>query len=286
MTGIRRRAVLRGGAAAIGAAGIAGNTAAQDSQGAARPDFGGWLDGSDGGYLDARGQDEVRVDVGAAGNGDYYAFRPAGIWIDPGTTVVWEWTGQGGQHNVVDEAGNFESDLTAEEGFTFERTFEDGGITEYYCAPHRALGMKGAVAVGEDVPTVTAGGGGGQPTREPYQFAGDTFQQTIAAVIFGALGLGAAALLAAEGYATYRDRSADAEAAAAEAAAEAGVEPGTVPETTEEATETEPVQTIEHDDYDPFGTATMIVVYFLIIALMWVFMYFVEFLGNGPTVIG
>jgi hypothetical protein len=26
--------------------------------------------------------------------------------------------------------------------------------------------------------------------------------------------------------------------------------------------------------------------YFVLVSLLWVFMYFVEFLGNGPTVIG
>ena len=55
---------------------------------------------------------------------------------------------------------------------------------------------------------------------------------------------------------------------------------------TAEAAETEPERTIEHDEFDPTGTAGLIIVYFVIIALLWVFMYFVEFLGNGPTIIG
>lgn len=41
---------------------------------------------------------------------------------------------------------------------------------------------------------------------------------------------------------------------------------------------------IGHDEYDPYGTLTLIGIYFVIIALLWVFMYFVEFLGEGPTV--
>ena len=46
------------------------------------------------------------------------------------------------------------------------------------------------------------------------------------------------------------------------------------------------VREIGHDEFDPVGTATLIVVYFLVLVMMWIFMYFVEFLGRGPTVIG
>ncbi|MFB6196826.1 MAG: hypothetical protein ABEI52_00960, partial [Halobacteriaceae archaeon] len=53
-----------------------------------------------------------------------------------------------------------------------------------------------------------------------------------------------------------------------------------------EAKSEEPTNEIEHDEYDPLGTAALVAIYFLILVLMWVFMYFIEFLGNGPTVIG
>lgn len=43
---------------------------------------------------------------------------------------------------------------------------------------------------------------------------------------------------------------------------------------------------ISHEEYDPVGTAILIGMYFLILVLLWLFMYFVEFLGNGPTVVG
>jgi len=42
---------------------------------------------------------------------------------------------------------------------------------------------------------------------------------------------------------------------------------------------------IGHDEFDPVGTVVLVFVYFLIVVLLWVFMYFVEFLGNGPTVV-
>lgn len=42
----------------------------------------------------------------------------------------------------------------------------------------------------------------------------------------------------------------------------------------------------EADEFDPIGTLALIAVYFAVLAIMWVLMYFVEFAGNGPTVVG
>lgn len=113
-------------------------------------DFGGWFDrtGNYDGVHDLTGQDSVTVAVGAAGNGGGYAFAPAAVRVSPGTTVVWEWTGNGGTHNVVNrEDGLFESELTVSEGHTFEYTFEDSGEYRYVCVPHETLGMVGVVVV-------------------------------------------------------------------------------------------------------------------------------------------
>jgi len=97
------------------------------------------------GLVDWTGQSEVTVEVGSCENG--FSFLPAAVKIDPGTTVTWKWTGRGGGHNVVAESGAFETDIYMEEGVTFEHTFEESGTSLYYCAPHRALGMKGAIVV-------------------------------------------------------------------------------------------------------------------------------------------
>jgi hypothetical protein len=43
---------------------------------------------------------------------------------------------------------------------------------------------------------------------------------------------------------------------------------------------------IGHDEFDPKGTLALISLYFLIIVGLWVFMYFIEFVGRGPTVVG
>lgn len=112
---------------------------------------------------DLRGQSEVTVDVGA---GSGLAFGPAAIWVDPGTTVTWEWTGQGGGHNVSSQQGeSYSSQVTSQAGFTFTHTFESGGqINTYQCTPHSSQGMHGGVAVGEvETQQITVGPGVSDP---------------------------------------------------------------------------------------------------------------------------
>ncbi|WP_302081189.1 hypothetical protein [Salinibaculum rarum] len=43
---------------------------------------------------------------------------------------------------------------------------------------------------------------------------------------------------------------------------------------------------LSHEEYDPKGTLALILIYLGILVLMWVFMYFVEFLGNEFVVVG
>lgn len=119
------------------------------SDGGGDVDFDGWFDDVSNydRVVDATDEDDVTVAVGTEGNGDYFAFDPPAIRIDTGTTVVWEWTGQGGAHDVSAEAGSFESELTSGEGETFEYTFDEAGTYKYACTPHKSMGMKGAVVV-------------------------------------------------------------------------------------------------------------------------------------------
>ena len=143
-----RRTLLRGSLGIAATAAVATPAAAQEDP------YDGWFDDVPNydGTVDYSGEDTVEISVGEGDQGLY--FEPAAVQIDPGTTVVWEWTGEGGEHNVVDEDGVFESERTAEAGYTFEHTFEaddDGEIFRYICTPHEALGMLGAVAVGDVV---------------------------------------------------------------------------------------------------------------------------------------
>ena len=163
---VSRRAFMRtagGAAAAAGAAtATAGTAAAQEVE----PDWPSGAVGNVGSYADARGQDSVTISVGAGDQG--LAFDPTLVWVDEGTTIVFEWTGAGGSHNVqtVDGGGPASLDSgnpVGEEGATYEYETgsEDAGITHYHCVPHTAVGMHGGIAVGEDVATVETGGGGG-----------------------------------------------------------------------------------------------------------------------------
>ena len=170
---MKRRDFLRnagGTTAALGAGASAssGTVAAQEGGGGSKkPDFGGWLDGAKGGtFKDLRGQSNVTIKVGG---GDGLAFIPTGCWIDPGTTVTFKWVTGG--HNVEYESKPSGSKVSGhkpieDQGFTFKETFDTGGIYKYYCDPHRSLGMLGGIAVGNSVPTVSTGGGGGPKELE------------------------------------------------------------------------------------------------------------------------
>ena len=135
------------------------------------PVFGSYLSDANGyaeaDTVDARGQDSVTVDVGAGGDG--YAFDPATVWVSPGTTITWEWTGEGGGHNVVTNDGPAALDSgSPQESGTYEYDFteDDAGLTAYKCVPHEGQGMRGGVAVGDDVETTTIETGAAGPAIE------------------------------------------------------------------------------------------------------------------------
>ena len=232
-------------------------------------DYGDWfsdVDNFDGTTEDMTGQDAVEVEVGAQGNGGTFAYAPPAVRVSPGTTVTFSWTSN--THNVLVEdqpsEGGWEGYEPIENtGFTYEHTFETPGVYTYYCEPHLSLGMKGAVVVG-------AAPGGGEGADEASAGAIRLLQitQGLLGVIFLAI-VGIMAYVAVN-----RERYPAPEP-----------EP-TERESTAEAAFEEPEVEIEHDDFDPVGTFTVVLGYFVILVLMWVFMYFVEFLGNGPTVVG
>ncbi|AGN00670.1 halocyanin hcpB [Salinarchaeum sp. Harcht-Bsk1] len=235
---------------------------------------GGEVQNYDGTTADQTGQSEVSVTVGADGNGGTFAFDPPALRISPGTTVTFEWVSD--THNVIvesqPEGAGWEGHEPIEDtGFSFTHTFETEGTYTYFCEPHLSLGMKGAIVVGAapagngGQPGATAGGGG-----PPFWVTG----------LAGGI---VAALLAPILVSYYRYWDRDERGRGTEAGRAAGIPAG---EPIPEAAEPEPVEEIGHDEYDPMGTAALIVVYALILLGMWVFMYFVEFLGKGPTVIG
>lgn len=103
-------------------------------------------------FIDATDQDEISVDVGADGNGGAFAFAPVAFEITTGTTVSWEWTGKGGEHNVasVDQSDfDFTNGDPKQSGDPYTQSFDDTGVGLYLCEPHESLGMKGGFVVVE-----------------------------------------------------------------------------------------------------------------------------------------
>ncbi|WP_245708101.1 halocyanin domain-containing protein [Halobacterium jilantaiense] len=143
----------------MGTSALAGGAAAQDA-GVAE-----WLSGVSNydGVVDETGSDSVTVEVGVEANGGPYGFGPAAVRVDPGTEVTFEWVSN--THNVVVESQPENADWSGEEeinneGYTYSATFETEGVYQYFCGPHRSMGMKGAVVVG-DVEVGGGSGGGG-----------------------------------------------------------------------------------------------------------------------------
>lgn len=101
---------------------------------------------------DRTGEEELTIEVGAGNDG--LAYDPPAARIDVGTTIVWEWTGRGGAHNVNSDPErddtDFEfrsGDIIDEEGHTWSHTFEEDGVANYYCEAHRTVGHLGGLIV-------------------------------------------------------------------------------------------------------------------------------------------
>ena len=279
---VTRRRVLRGaGAAARGVA--AGATAATAQETVSYGDWftdaapGGAVGNFDGTTVDERGSGSITIEVGAEGNGGPFAFAPPAVRIDPGTTVTFDWVSD--THNIVVEeqpsGAGWEGHGPIENtGFSYEHTFETEGLYKYYCEPHLTLGMKAAIVVGDAEIAADGGPANGGPAGEPgITLPGGDTGAAFIALLLGTAGLAVLVMLGGDGVGALRGWRRKAEDAAAEPLAEAAPGRGIVRE-------------VGHDEFDPLGTATLIAVYLLILVVLWVFVYFVEFLGNGPTVIG
>lgn len=79
-----------------------------------------------------------------------FAFEPAVLEIEAGTTVRWVWDSD--IHNIAVGEQPAEADWDGaepirDEGFTYEHTFSVAGRYEYWCEPHKSLGAEGSVIV-------------------------------------------------------------------------------------------------------------------------------------------
>lgn len=79
-------------------------------------------------------------------------FDPVGLYVEPGTTVRFEI--EDGSHSatayrdrIPSGASPFDSGTIS--GGGFEHTFDTPGTYDYYCRPHRSMGMVARIVVGE-----------------------------------------------------------------------------------------------------------------------------------------
>lgn len=151
--------------------------------GTAQQRFDGFLSdvGNYDGVVDRTGQESIEVLVGADGNGGNFAFEPAAVQVDPGTEIVWQWTGEGGGHNVhAVEGADFNSgEPVADADTTYTQTVDETGVIKYQCDPHVTLGMKGVIVVGDALSNGGGGeddGDGSQPTEMDPEEMGVPFQ--------------------------------------------------------------------------------------------------------------
>ena len=165
MSDLSRRRFVQGTGAAVTVGALAGCTGNGGGNGDGNGDGNGGSDAPqaiedrlsnannyDGSLEDMTGESDVTIDVGVGGSG--LAFDPAAVRVSSSTTVTWEWTGEGGGHNVASVEGS-ESDFTSgnrveEKGHTYEQSFDNTGTQLYVCEPHIASGMKGAIEVVEE----------------------------------------------------------------------------------------------------------------------------------------
>jgi halocyanin-like protein len=110
----------------------------------------------DGTILNLRDENDVSIDVGSSGNGDGYAYGPSAVAVSAGTEVLWEWTGEGGAHNVEaepeDQIGESDYEFSSGEAvqgddIEYTHTFDESGLALYHCEPHLSIGMKGSIVV-------------------------------------------------------------------------------------------------------------------------------------------
>ncbi|GAA0241389.1 hypothetical protein GCM10009000_066320 [Halobacterium noricense] len=89
-------------------------------------------------------------------------FDPIGLFVEPGKTI--EFVMDSGNHSatvyheqyslaeetrIPADAEPFDSGVLIDQGETFKHTFDTKGTYDYYCIPHKTMGMIGRIVVGE-----------------------------------------------------------------------------------------------------------------------------------------
>lgn len=99
------------------------------------------------------------VEMGGAGHGPFF-FDPIGLFVNPGDTV--EFVNATAGHSatsyhesldssdvtrIPEEAEPFNSGVLNSEGASWQYTFSVPGTYDYFCIPHKGLGMIGRIVV-------------------------------------------------------------------------------------------------------------------------------------------
>ncbi len=121
----------------------------------------GMLAGCSGGDSNGEETEESGETVDMVTEGQEYYFDPIGLHIEPGTTVTFN--NHSGSHSatayvdglegaettrIPDGGPEFNTGILTQEGATEEVTFETEGTYDYFCIPHKTLGMVGRIVVG------------------------------------------------------------------------------------------------------------------------------------------
>jgi pseudoazurin len=131
----------------VGLAGCSGDGDDGGDSGDGNGGDGGDGNGGDGG--DGNGGGGTATVEMITDSGNYY-YDPIGLYVEAGTTVTFE--NVEGAHNVVSYEGRIPEgaeQFSTTIGETVEITFETAGTYDFYCQPHKTLGMVGRIVVGE-----------------------------------------------------------------------------------------------------------------------------------------
>lgn len=128
----------------------------------------------------------VNVDVDPSSA--FHRFVPEEVNIEPGDTVRWTWrngthTVTSGNPNTGESNGIFNTPLRSAP-YQFSYTFNTPGSFEYFCSPHREMGMNGKVNVGPvatptPTPTPTPAGSPAQPLNVSTRLRVQTGQNAL-----------------------------------------------------------------------------------------------------------
>ena len=124
------------------------------------------------------GTDQTAIEMRTEGSD--YLFDPIGLFVESGTTVTWinvsgahsstayaEGTGGASVTRIPEGTEPWNSDTLNTEGAEFEHTFDVSGTYDYFCIPHKSLGMVGRIVV--DQPGQVDGNPPDGPVPTPQQ---------------------------------------------------------------------------------------------------------------------